>query len=232
MFSVALIGPDGAGKSTIASMLADSFPISVKVMYMGVNLDSSNVMLPTSRLIRNLKRALNRKSVKADQRGERATKQKRSGSVRALARVLNRVAEEWYRQILMWKYQRNGAIVICDRHFQFDFDYGVPGPDGTPDQRISERFHRWTLSKLYPSPDLTIFLDAPGEVLFARKAEATVEWLESRRQGLLQQGARIPNFIRVDTTKPLQSVYEEVSKHILNFYKTNYSPQRLMNQAA
>jgi thymidylate kinase len=232
MFSVALIGPDGAGKSTIAGMLAESFPISVKVLYMGVNLDSSNVMLPTSRLIRNMKRAVSRKSGSTDQRGGTTKMQKKSGSARVFARVMNRVAEEWYRQILMWKYQREGAIVICDRHFQFDFDYGVPGPEGLPDQRISERFHRWSLSRLYPRPDLTIFLDAPGEVLFARKAEATVEWLDSRRQGLLQQGARTPNFIRVDTTKPLQSVYEEVSKHILNFYQTNYAPHRLMGQAA
>jgi thymidylate kinase len=232
MFSVALIGPDGAGKSTIANMLAESFPVSVKVLYMGINLDSSNVMLPTSRLIRRVKKLGRRKSGAVDQRTGQPKARKASGGVRAVFRLGNRLAEEWYRQIMMWKYQRNGAIVICDRHFQFDFDYGVSGPDGVPDQRLTERLHRWCLAKLYPSPDLTILLDAPGEVLFARKAEATVDWLESRRQALLQQGEKLDNFIAVDTTKPLDAVYKEVSNHILNFYKRTRPAQKLMGQAA
>ena len=232
MFSVALIGPDGAGKSTIANMLAESFPISVKVLYMGINLDSSNVMLPTSRLIRRVKRLARKKSGGTDQRDGQTRTRKPTGGARAFFRLINRLAEEWYRQAMLWKYQRDGAIVVCDRHFQFDFDYGVPGPEGVPDQRITERLHRWCLAKLYPSPDLTILLDAPGEVLFARKAEATVEWLEARRQSLLQQGKRLDNFISVDSTKPLDAVYKEVSNHILNFYKRSRPAQKLMGQAA
>ena len=232
MFSVALIGPDGAGKSTIANMLAESFPISVKVLYMGINLDSSNVMLPTSRLIRRVKRLGRKKSGGVDQRDGQTRTRKTAGGARAFFRLINRLAEEWYRQAMLWKYQRDGAIVICDRHFQFDFDYGVPGPEGIPDQRITERLHRWCLAKLYPSPDLTILLDAPGEVLFARKAEATVEWLESRRQALLLQGARLDNFISIDTTKPLEDVYKEVSSHILNFHARNRPAHKLMGQAA
>jgi thymidylate kinase len=232
MFSVALIGPDGAGKSTIANMLAESFPVSVKVLYMGINLDSSNVMLPTSRLIRKVKKLGRRRSNIIDQRSGQPKTRKPSDGVRAVVRLVNRLAEEWYRQFMMWKYQRDGAIVICDRHFQFDFDYGVAGPEGIPDQRLTERLHRWCLAKLYPRPDLTILLDAPGEVLFARKGEATVEWLELRRQALLQQGKKLDNFISVDTTKSLDAVYKEVSNHILNFYKGNRPPQKLMGQAA
>jgi thymidylate kinase len=231
MFSVALIGSDGAGKSTIAGMLAESFPLPVKVMYMGINLESSNVMLPTSRLIRRLKKLSRKKSEVADLRGATGSSRKKSG-LRAVVRLVNRLAEEWYRQIMIWKYQREGSIVICDRHFQFDFDYGVMGPDGKPDSRLTERFHRWCLAKLYPAPDLTIFLDAPGEVLFARKGEATVEWLESRRQSLLLQGAGVPNFICVDATEPVDAVYADVSQRILNFYQSTQASPRLMGQVA
>jgi thymidylate kinase len=231
MFSVALIGSDGAGKSTIAGMLAENFPLAVKVMYMGINLESSNVMLPTSRLIRRLKKRRSAKPGAPDIRGGTTKPGKKSG-LRAVARLTNRLAEEWYRQIVIWNYQRKNVIVICDRHFQFDFDYGVMGPDGKPDQRLTERFHRWCLAKLYPSPALTIFLDAPGEVLYARKGEATVEWLEARRQSLLEQGRGLQNFVLVDATMPVSDVYAEVSRQILNFHQMKHSAPKLMGQAA
>ena len=43
MFTVALIGPDGAGKSTIGRKLQQISPIPMKYVYMGVNLESSNL---------------------------------------------------------------------------------------------------------------------------------------------------------------------------------------------
>ena len=58
VFTVALVGPDGAGKSTIARQLVGhKLPLPVKYVYMGVNLDSSNLVLPTTRLILEIKRA-------------------------------------------------------------------------------------------------------------------------------------------------------------------------------
>ena len=84
MFSVALIGPDGAGKSTIANMLAESFPVSVKVLYMGINLDSSNVVLPTSRLIRKVKKLGLRKSGPSDGATDDPKTRKPCGGIRAL----------------------------------------------------------------------------------------------------------------------------------------------------
>ena len=58
MTTVALIGPDGAGKTTVARKLADVLPVPVRYLYMGVSTDSSNVMLPTTRITRRVKRAL------------------------------------------------------------------------------------------------------------------------------------------------------------------------------
>ena len=34
--AVALLGPDGAGKSTLAQAIAESFPLPVRVVYMGL----------------------------------------------------------------------------------------------------------------------------------------------------------------------------------------------------
>jgi hypothetical protein len=201
----------------------------VKVLYMGINLESSNVTLPTSRLIRYLKRQKRQKSAVAPAGAGQARSAAKSGKIRAALRLGNRLAEEWYRQLLIWRYLQKGSLVICDRHFQFDFDYGVTS-GAAADRRLSERVHRWCLAKLYPNPELVIFLDAPGHVLFARKGEASVEWLESRRQALLKQGEKTANFFRVDATKPVEAVCAEVQSHILDFQRSRFPMDGLVGQ--
>src|SRR6266571_1664289 len=52
MFTVALIGPDGAGKTTIGRRLEQTLPLPVRYVYMGINYEASNHVLPTTRLIR------------------------------------------------------------------------------------------------------------------------------------------------------------------------------------
>ena len=55
MATIAFIGSDGAGKTTIIRMIQNEFPDEAKYMYMGLNLESSNYSLPTSRLILRFK---------------------------------------------------------------------------------------------------------------------------------------------------------------------------------
>ena len=59
MFSLALIGPDGAGKTTITARLQQSSTILVKCLYMGINIEASNHALPTSRFVEYFKRTQN-----------------------------------------------------------------------------------------------------------------------------------------------------------------------------
>jgi hypothetical protein len=56
MFSVALIGPDGAGKSTVSRALVEWSRVPCKAIYMGDNLEACNFALPTSHLVRYLRR--------------------------------------------------------------------------------------------------------------------------------------------------------------------------------
>jgi thymidylate kinase len=129
----------------------------------------------------------------------------------AAGRLINFLAEEWYRQLLSWSYQALGYIVLYDRHFLFDFSLdGVDSDVWT----FEKRLHRWILTRLYPRPSLVIYLDSPAEVLFARKGEKTPEELENRRQAFLRQGAQVCNFVRVDGTPPLEKVCTEVYKLI------------------
>jgi thymidylate kinase len=221
MSAIAIIGADGAGKTTITHMLLEASPLPFKYVYMGINPEASNFALPTTRLVAYLKRRSNPLSYQTRPSAHMhhmspSSQQKRGGALRAAARLVNRLAEEWYRQLVSWYYQLQGYVVLYDRHFAFDFF--LPGAQAQV-QRLSIRLHNWCLSHLYPHPDLTIYLDAPAEVLFARKGEWDVSYLETRRQLFLHQGRQVSNFVRVDATQSLDLVYAEVLDHIMCYYR-------------
>lgn len=224
MISVALIGADGAGKTTIASMLLKSFSKPIKYLYMGINAESSNVALPTTKLIEFLKGIKGRQSESGGKKPvslhhrKSSEKKKSLRQVWLFVRLLNRLAEEWYRQLLSWIYRKQGYIVLYDRHFLFDFVR-----DGFDSDKAAlpyaEKIHRWCLHRFYPQPDLVIFLDAPAEVLFARKGEATLEFLNARRSAFLEQGKRTRHFFQIDATQPIEKVYGMVCEQIAGFYE-------------
>jgi len=208
MLSIALVGGDGAGKTTIARLLEKTFPQNIKYLYMGINTESSNIALPTSRLIALLKGGKKNQNKLRSFHNQPNKKSKPKSFVWQAARLINRLAEEWYRQMISNRYQRNGYSVVYDRHFIFDFPpIGNVSKSKLP---VMERIHRWSLNRFYPRPGLVIFLDAPAEILFKRKGEASIEYLENRQREILKHGENMPNFYRIDSTQPLEKVYEEV----------------------
>jgi thymidylate kinase len=234
MFSVALIGPDGAGKTTMSRMLLESSKLPLKCIYMGINIEASNHALPSSRFIEYLRAHAHGKSETASATCESSRPRSRARSLMgtklwAACRLSNRLMEECYRQLLSWAYQACGKIVLYDRHFLFDFSLDEVSPDG---QSFDARLHRWFLHHLYPRPDLVIYLDAPPEVLFARKGEKSVEELARRRQGFLRLKDREANFSVVDATQPIRKVYADVLNCIVQFRRARRSrparePQQL-----
>jgi thymidylate kinase len=214
MFSVALVGPDGSGKTSIARRLEQSWPGRFKYLYMGVNTGSSNVKLPTSRVAERVKSVIERPQPSGDFTADEKIRPASRGKLWSALRLTNRLAEEVYHLMLSSWYVRRGFIVVHDRHYKFDF---ACDQMKLRSMRMSDRLHRLWLSKLYPYPDVILFLDAAPEVLFARKHEGTLEWLAERQHAILHLGESAPNFIRIDGSKPLDQVYSEVERHILSF---------------
>ena len=73
------------------------------------------------------------------------------------------------------------------------------------------------MSHVYPKPDLVICLDAPAEVLFARKPEGTVEAIERRRREYFQIRPFVKHFAVVDVTQPEDAVTRAVAALIGEF---------------
>jgi thymidylate kinase len=82
---------------------------------------------------------------------------------------------------------------------------------------------------LYPKPDFVIFLDAPSEVLFARKPERTIEILENKRQEYVRLREVMENYAVVDVSQPVDTVARQVCDLIVNFQKNKDSISRQNN---
>ena len=225
MFTVALIGPDGAGKSTIGHKLEQVSPLPLKYIYMGVNLESSNMVLPTTRLWLEVKRARGqrpdiatrpRPTLPLPKEKHRFRKQLAASS-KAFLRLVSLTVEEWYRQIVVWTYNLRGYSVILDRHFYFDY-YAHDIANEDPKRPLSSRIHGLMLKKFYPKPDFVIFLDAPAEILFARKPEGTLQSREERRQEYIRLRNLVSHYAVVDVSRPEEESTREVCDLIMNYY--------------
>ena len=231
MITIALIGGDGAGKSAVASLLRSNFPEPLKYLYMGINIESSNIALPTSRFIEKMKKGGNPSSNGNGQINSlhnRPQGKKKKNPLWRYVRLVNRVAEEWYRQFISINYRRKGFNVLYDRHFLFDFARDPQESDSEFKEReLDDRLHRWLLHRFYPQPDLVLFLYAPAEVLFARKGEASIEYLDGIQKQYLGQGERTKNFVVIDATQPLEKVYEDVCGEINGFIRKKNDQQKV-----
>ncbi len=215
MVTVALIGADGAGKTTVARTLERSQEVPIKYLYMGINAEASNHMLPTTRALRALKHALGRASDQGgppDPERERARSKKgvrgavsgfKSGLVLA-----NRLCEEWYRAALARYWERRGYVVLFDRHFYADY-HAHDVRRRTAELSLARRIHGRLLAKL-PRPDCVILLDAPASVLFARKREGSPELLERRRAEYFALLSELDNCAVVDAARPAGEVVGQV----------------------
>jgi len=231
MFTVSLIGPDGVGKTTIASRLQGDFPLPVKYIYMGMNPEASNYMLPTTRWWEKRKGRqkgneqadveLNEFSAKGD--AGKTYAKRTLFMIRKGIGFINRVAEESYRHFIATIFVKRGYVVLYDRHYVYDYYHDDINNTNKGNASKKRKMHGLFLKHMLPEPDFVICLDAPGEVVFNRKGEFTPEYLELRRNQYLSLKGVIKNFSIVNANRELDMVVDDVGKEILEFYRRRQS---------
>ena len=106
---------------------------------------------------------------------------------------------------------QRGAVVIFDRYYHDmlvdpkRYRYGGP-----------MWLARW-VGKLIPKPDIWILLDAPPEVLQARKQEVPFKETARQREEYLKLVRGMDNGVVVDASRSLDEVIVDVNLAILNF---------------
>jgi thymidylate kinase len=170
--SLAVLGPDGAGKTSLANALLTTVPLGTRYVYLG--------MWRPSRLrdaLRHLPGA-------------------------RLALVATKLAAK----SALIRYHRSlGRIVIVDR---YSYDADVSSTERTD---WKAHVSAPVLKRMTPDPDLIVLLDAPAEVMYARKGEHDLQKLRRLRAGYLALADRDPRVVVVDATQPREDVTRQVS---------------------
>jgi thymidylate kinase len=206
--TVALLAPDGGGKTTLATELSKRFFLPSRYIYMGSNIEASTVGLPTTRWIQSQsRRPLNMRRL----------------PLWLIARGLrfpNNLLEQWYRYATSYYHIARGRLILFDR-------YVFDAPGEARKKSLKSRIRNWLLLAIAPKPDLVVFLDAPGEVLYARKGEHSPAILEQQRQHYLGLQTRLPQMVVIDATNNADQVRRSVTSLIWQWYAKNIQRRAL-----
>lgn len=163
---VAVVGPDGAGKTTTIRELNRRIPMGIHNVYLGGFKNKSAPDISPG----EPREQPSRDDAKA------VVRQALPGAVVECLRTMKRGVILWQRLARAYAEAWRGAIVLCDRHPK-EVLVHMHGQTG-----LAARLDHLVRVATVPWPDAAIILDAPGEALYARKGEHSPNVLETWRQ--------------------------------------------------
>ena len=191
--SVAVFGPDGAGKSAAIQQVAQDLTIfrDIKRFHFRPMFTRSwQDLLPI-----------------VDPHGKPPR-----GLLFSIFKLLYWLADYWYGYLAVIRPARhNSTLVLFDRYYH---DILVdPARYRLPTSTL--RFAQM-ITRLVPSPDLFILLDAPAELLQQRKSEVTCEESRRQRSAYLQIFQSMPNAFVIDAACPIDEVAHQMKSAIFD----------------
>ena len=214
---VAIIGPDGAGKSAVIDAIQRQFRFAY---------DKVKCFHLRPKALRGSKQA---QAVVTDPHGKPPR-----GWFLSVAKVFFMVADYWLGYALkIAPAMRRSHLIVFDRYV---YDLLVDS------RRVRYGGPAWLLrvaARIVPHPDLVILLDAPPDVLWARKQE--VEFPEVVRQHDQYRGIarELPSAKVVNAAQPLADVIRDVDSAIVEHFERRTAerlglktPSRLVEQKA
>jgi thymidylate kinase len=204
---VALLGPDGAGKTTTAALIAQApvrrIPFSAVRSRLGYRQTLPPLLKVKSAILR---RRIAPTSTSLDPHGAPAH--------HPLVWVLKfayYAADQWLEQVWMRREMAHGCLVLKDRHLlELPIDpmrYRYSGPP------ILAR----AMARLVPQPTLIIVLDAPTDVLRGRKQEVSEAETARQLRAYRALARRAPHACLVNSAQPLDDVVRDVEHAITGF---------------
>jgi thymidylate kinase len=218
LFSVALVGPDGVGKTTIAKRLVQASALPARYLYLGPNPESASHLLPITRWW--VERARRRAASEATT-GRRANGRSALSALRAVLGgihgVVQQALDQGYRHWVARGFLRRGYMVVLDRHLWLDYQ---PAPEpGRRAPALRQRARRALYRALSPVPDLVICLDAPPERVLERKQELSQVQLEERRLQYRALDGKVRRFVLVDASRDIDAVLGDVMGAVEDFQR-------------
>ena len=222
--TVALVGPDGAGKSTVIDEIVQwlGWRLSLRVSYLGTARPSTSTAAfqTASRLARRLANRL--------RPGVGPASRTLSGPAN-LATALRYLAEARDRERRAREGRRlasNGALVLFDRYplpWVRLATRPVDGPRiaelGAPARRgllAAIRRREEAIYRRIPSPDLVILLMLDPAVALARKGSANPDGIAAKAMAVLEaaRSASGDGVVAIDASQPLEEVVHAVEAEI------------------
>jgi thymidylate kinase len=201
--SVAVLGPDGAGKTTLVSALPGALGGDALVVYMGVNRDSRTHALPTMRWAQRWVAPAAAAGSTTPAPGA-PTAARRLARLRRIVTRVHLLLDQAYRVGVGMRARRRGRTVIFDRYlYDAEVDALVDGRD-----RREQQILRW-IRRRFPAPDLVVVLDAPGHVLLARNGEHDVQRRDRLRRAYADIAAEVPALAVIDVRQDAAAVLSE-----------------------
>lgn len=221
---VVFLGPDGCGKSSTIQALRRQFrgaTLATDIAYLG---PWGQSRLPLQKLVSALHLKPYRPEEKARFRGKHSSAGDDSWladlsfGVKGTLFYAALAVELWFRfLVLVLPNLRRGRVVLGDRYI---YDILI-GYKNRPTQYFSRL--RAMLCRLYPKPDMTILLDAPPEIIHARKPQLDVVQLADISARYRTLGNRL-GFHQLDTSVNLDATLQQFQRELLPHILREWNP--------